>query len=193
MSSETRANPEAAGGHNATNSDNKHKQQVLKTLFEAKTPKLKLNEIDMESQDLPGVGPATAAAAAASHNHNNSNSNKLSEYYSNKKNAARSLSRDGEDEKFIDSILNAKDRRTSWQQVRSQKSFVPSLSAICKCCNYFTRFILIFCYASKRVKQKETIKEAAFKSFRFNKSIQDRVEKNTKMSFWDFLIAFICE
>jgi hypothetical protein len=37
-----------------------------------------------------------------------------------------------QDESYLENVLNAKDRRASWQQVRSQKSYVPSLSAICK-------------------------------------------------------------
>jgi hypothetical protein len=141
MSSEARVNPDAglapSGKVHTTNetttAKQKSQQQILKSIIEAKTPKIKLNEIEMESMDLAGAGPVGGAGAAVAATAAASNGNKLSEYYSNKKNAARSLSMDGEDDKFIDSILIAKDRRTSWQQVRSQKSFVPSLSAICKC------------------------------------------------------------
>jgi hypothetical protein len=43
----------------------------------------------------------------------------------------RSISSDNDDA-FIEGVLNAKDRRTSWQQVRTQRSYIPSLSAICK-------------------------------------------------------------
>ena len=43
----------------------------------------------------------------------------------------RSMSSD-QDEAYMDTYMNAQDRRASWQQVRSQKSFAPSLSAICK-------------------------------------------------------------
>jgi hypothetical protein len=43
----------------------------------------------------------------------------------------RSISNDNDDA-FIEGILNAKDRRSSWQQIRAQRSYIPSLSAICK-------------------------------------------------------------
>ena len=37
-----------------------------------------------------------------------------------------------DNDNVFDSILNATDRRMSWQQQRSHKSFKPSLSVICK-------------------------------------------------------------
>jgi hypothetical protein len=115
----------------------KSKQQVLKSIIEAKTPKLKLNEIEMTSCELSDAVFASKSNGNGNGNDDPNNSHKLSEYYSNKKNAARSLSMDGEDTRFNENVLFAKDRRTSWQQVRSQKSFVPSLSAICKLiCNF---------------------------------------------------------
>ena len=44
----------------------------------------------------------------------------------------RSKSSDPQDD-YLESILNAKDRRLNcWTQVRSQKSYAPSISAICK-------------------------------------------------------------
>ena len=42
----------------------------------------------------------------------------------------KSVSSDHDD--ILENILDATDRRASWQNVRSQKSYVPSLSAICK-------------------------------------------------------------
>ena len=85
-------------------------KEVLKSIIDSTTPKIKLNEIDLDSHDP----------------------NKHSEYYSNKKSLAKSLSMDGDEDKFFENVLSAKDRRTAstWQQARSQKSYVPSLSAI---------------------------------------------------------------
>ncbi len=37
-----------------------------------------------------------------------------------------------EDDSYIENVLNASDRRASWQKMRSQRSYLPSLSAICK-------------------------------------------------------------
>ena len=48
----------------------------------------------------------------------------------------RSISSDNDDA-FIEGVLNAKDRRTSWQQIRTQRSYIPSLSAICKLILFF--------------------------------------------------------
>lgn len=42
----------------------------------------------------------------------------------------KSISSDQDD--IIENMLDATERRASWQVVRSQKSYVPSLSAICK-------------------------------------------------------------
>lgn len=47
-------------------------------------------------------------------------------------NRAMHRSKSSDQDEYMDNVLNAKDRRTSWQQVRSQKSYVPSLTAICK-------------------------------------------------------------
>ena len=43
----------------------------------------------------------------------------------------KSSSSDHDD--ILENILEATDRRASWQNVRSVKSYVPSLTAICKC------------------------------------------------------------
>ena len=96
-----------------TNSNGRRTKEVLKSIMSA-APKLKLNEVEIEGAEIVH------------------SSKHVSEYYANKKNIDTSLSHDGEDEKFKDGVLKANDRRTSWQQVRSQKSFNPSLSAICK-------------------------------------------------------------
>jgi hypothetical protein len=58
----------------------------------------------------------------------------------------KSISSDQDD--IIESILDATERRASWQVVRSQKSYVPSLSAICK-----YKFYLLY----KRVSLMHTI------------------------------------
>lgn len=115
-------------------------KDVLKSILSHhnSAPKMmNVNEIELEDQinniDL-GV-PAVAVAAASpptSPNPNKIKSGGSSEYYSNKKLLAKSISMQEADDKYMENIMLAKDRRTSWQQVRSQRSFVPSLSAICK-------------------------------------------------------------
>ena len=45
--------------------------------------------------------------------------------------AARSKSTD-QDENYLENIKMAKDRRVSWQQLRNERSYIPSLSVICK-------------------------------------------------------------
>ena len=47
---------------------------------------------------------------------------------------------DQDEDLYLEGIHNAIDRRQSWQQARAQKSFVPSLSVICK---YFSLSIFL--------------------------------------------------
>ena len=49
-----------------------------------------------------------------------------------KQNSIHSKSSEIDDDYYLENVLNAKDRRASWSQVRSQRSYIPSLTAICK-------------------------------------------------------------
>ncbi len=41
------------------------------------------------------------------------------------------------DDRVLDNIVNAQDRRNSWQTQHTQKSFMPSLSIVCKLISSF--------------------------------------------------------
>lgn len=102
-------------------SPNAKKFEVLKTILNERT-------VGLNIESPSSLNNREACTAAININ------NAKSEYYSNKNNLSRSLSTDNnqEDIFYLDNVLKAKDRRTSWQQLRSQKSYIPSLSAICK-------------------------------------------------------------
>jgi hypothetical protein len=45
---------------------------------------------------------------------------------------------------YLENVLEAKDRRQSWQQVRKQRSYIPSLSVICKFLFLYLNTILFY-------------------------------------------------
>jgi hypothetical protein len=111
-------------------------KKILKSIVDAKaasatsakTPMFKLNDPD------EGEDGETAAAAATGGSKVGNNKDPSIVYYSGQKKTDRHKSVEQEDdEKYIENVLNAKDRRQSWQQVRTQRSYIPSLSVICKC------------------------------------------------------------
>ena len=47
-------------------------------------------------------------------------------------------------DEFFEGTLNAKDRRQSWSQVHRQRSYIPSLTAICMCYSFFLFILFLF-------------------------------------------------
>jgi hypothetical protein len=59
-------------------------------------------------------------------------------YLSNEYKKQISIQSSDLDDEFFEGTLNAKDRRQSWSQVHKQRSYIPSLTAICKLNFYFS-------------------------------------------------------
>lgn len=138
-----------------------HQKSILKSILEqsrqpsagaglpASKPKFVFNESEHHFDEPPPLthiyaNPPPASANAANSNappssggsikRNTNTSNTGGSSSANKAAAAAAGSQPHIDE-YLDSVLEAKDRRQSWQNMHTQKSvrsYVPSLSVICK-------------------------------------------------------------
>lgn len=96
-------------------------KQILDSVVESNAIPLKVNN---------NKNSSTKKAAKNAKIYDNTNQSIV--YLANdyKKMSIHSKSSDLDDD-YLENVMNAKDRRASWSQVRTQRSYIPSLTAIC--------------------------------------------------------------
>lgn len=131
---------------------------------------------------------ATTDDAKTHHINNNTNPMTVSSFmarspkvhsHSGHLRAARSKSTD-QDENYLENIKMAKDRRVSWQQLRNERSYIPSLSVICKLKKsdiFLLKFFIFF------FKKKNEFKRRRRKSVKVREREKKR-ERNARFSFF---------